>query len=186
MTQILRNLPDDSYQAAINASSSSALNPFLTLADVPGLTNAYASYHSNSAAANQTSPAATPTPMFFHVTALQNNVSVTAGNTINILDPGVYNVQFSAQVEKTGGTAGTIYIWPEINGTPLSNSNTGITLANNGHRAVAAWNWYIDLLAGDDLQLMWTSDTGDVELINEVPPIGPGIPAVIVTLQKVG
>jgi hypothetical protein len=35
MSQILRTLPNDPYQAAVNANSPSSSNPFLTVADLP-------------------------------------------------------------------------------------------------------------------------------------------------------
>ncbi len=37
-TNINRNLPDNSYQAAVNANSPSATNPFLTQLDIPTIT----------------------------------------------------------------------------------------------------------------------------------------------------
>lgn len=187
MSQILRNLPDDAYQAAINASSPSASNPFLTATDLPGLTNAYASYHTNPYNAIQTSAANTPTPMRYDIIDFESGITLntTSDDRFVVTYDGIYNIQFSAQLDKSGGTASIAYIWPEINGTPVSGSNSSLTLANNSHRVIAAWNWMLQLNAGDEVVLMWTSSTGSVELINEVPLVGPEIPAVIVTIQKI-
>lgn len=187
MSQITRNLPNDQYEAAVNASSPSASNPFLTATDLPGLTNAYASYHTNPYSAIQTSAANTPTPMRYDVVDFESGITLntTTDDRFVVAYTGIYNIQFSAQLDKSGGTASDTYIWPEINGTPVSASNSSLTLGNNGHKVIAAWNWMLSLSAGDEVVLMWTSTTGAVELINSVPLVGPEIPAVIVTVQKI-
>lgn len=48
MSQILRTLPDNEYQAAINANSPSAANPFLTVADLPSTGGLYAQTSSSA------------------------------------------------------------------------------------------------------------------------------------------
>lgn len=185
MSQIFRSLPNNQYEAAINANAPSASNPFLTATDLQ--VSAYASYYTNPSGPNLISPAATPTKMFFNILDFEQGFTLDTGtfNQFEVTDSGIYTLQFSAQVEKGGGTADVLYIWPEINGNPVPNSNSSITLANNGHRTIAAWNWFLNISAGDIVAVMWTSELGSVELINTVPLIGPAIPAVIINIQKV-
>ena len=58
------------------------------------------------------------------------------GSQIRVSYTGFYNVQFSAQINKTqGGTAEDIYIWFRVNGADIPNSNTKLTLANKIGRA---------------------------------------------------
>jgi hypothetical protein len=184
MSQIFRSLPDNEYQAAINANSPSAANPFLTAADVP--TPAYAAYHSNPLGLDQTAGAGVPTPMIYDVVDFQSNIVLTvSGSSFQVGLTGIYNIQFSAQLQKSGGTTAETYFWLQVNSTAVPSTNTVLTLANNGHKVVAAWNWMVPLGASDVVELMWTSDTGATILLNEVPAIGPEIPAVIVTIEKV-
>ena len=186
MSQIFRNLPDNQYQAAINANSPSATNPFLTASALTAL-NAYAAYHTNPYTSIQTTAPNTPTPMRYEIIDFEYGITLnTTTNDKFVVDAnGIYDIQFSAQLDKSGGTESIAYIWPEVNNVPVSGSNSSITLANNGHRIVAAWNWMLSLSAGDEVKIMWTSTTGSIELVNEVPLIGPEIPAVIVTIQKI-
>jgi len=48
MSQILRTLPDNPYQAAVNANSPSAANPFLTQLDIPTITGGLFAQTANS------------------------------------------------------------------------------------------------------------------------------------------
>jgi hypothetical protein len=48
MSQILRTLPDNPYQAAVNANSPSASNPFLTELDIPNITGGLFAQTANS------------------------------------------------------------------------------------------------------------------------------------------
>lgn len=49
MSQIFRSLPNDAYQAAINANSPSASNPFLTQSDIPTITGGLFAQTANGA-----------------------------------------------------------------------------------------------------------------------------------------
>jgi hypothetical protein len=48
MSQILRTLPNDQYQAAVNANSPSSSNPFLTQLDIPTITGGLFAQTANS------------------------------------------------------------------------------------------------------------------------------------------
>lgn len=128
-----------------------------------------------------------------------NNTDLSAGVTVannGLGDPtritvdttGVYDFQFSAQIQKTsGGSAEEIYIWIRKNNiTDITNSTTVITLANNSHLMVAAWNWFVSLNAGDYIEIMWSAtDTAiQLEYTGAVAP-APAAPSVIVTVNQV-
>lgn len=101
---------------------------------------------------------------------------------------GVYNLQFSAQIQKTsGGGSDTITIWIRKNDiTDVPDSSTQITLANNGHLVVAAWNWFVSLGAGEYVEIMWSVTATTIRLEN-LPAVAPypAIPSVIATIQRV-
>jgi hypothetical protein len=102
---------------------------------------------------------------------------------------GVYNIQFSAQLKKTGGGGATIfYIYLIKDGNPVSNSTTAVTLENNGDLAVAAWNWFIDIPSlPSNCQIGWYANNANGELhYDPAPVIGiPAIPSVILTVNRV-
>ena len=47
---------------------------------------------------------------------------------IYVTQTGVYNIQFSAQLDKTGGGASAVYIWIRVNGQNVSNSATKVVI----------------------------------------------------------
>jgi len=115
-----------------------------------------------------------------------NGVSIASSSQITVANAGVYNIQFSAQVEDQNNPAGTIVIWFKKNGTAIPDSNTNLSLDNQNSFAVASWNFMLKLNAGDYIQIFWyTTDTG-VKLIAAASSGDiPAIPSVIVTVQQV-
>jgi hypothetical protein len=115
--------------------------------------------------------------------SIVSNSQITAANT------GIYNLQFSAQLKKTqGGQATIIYIWIKKNGSSLPDSNTAVTLANNGDLLVAAWNFFVQLNAGEYVELFWYATASSIELhYDPIPVVGiPEIPSIIATINRVG
>jgi hypothetical protein len=99
---------------------------------------------------------------------------------------GIFNLQFSAQIEKgAGGGTEEIDIWINVNGAPEPYSNTRLTLANNGHFVVASWNWYVNLLATEFVQIMFSATDTNIALVYNGSP-NPAIPSIIMTISKLG
>jgi hypothetical protein len=114
------------------------------------------------------------------------------GSWIKFDEAGTYNIAFSAQLAKTGGSGATISIWlQKLNGS-VSNmeyTNTNIGLGNNSTELVAAWNFFVDVNAGDRVRLAWHT-TDPAAIIEAKGPVTngvdiPGIPSVIVTVNQV-
>ena len=105
---------------------------------------------------------------------------------IYVADRGIYNFQFSAQLDKTGGSASAVYIWPRVNGVNLPNSATKVTIDGPNSEIVAAWNFVLVLGANDYFELAWQSDDTDV-VIPYVAASGniPAIPSIILTVSWV-
>jgi hypothetical protein len=118
-----------------------------------------------------------------------NGVIVSADTRFVVASAGTYNLQFSSQLESTGGgSAQTMDIWLAINGNNVDNSNTQIAGNSNNGRAVASWNFVEPLNAGDYMELKFR--TSDVRLgfaydIATINPTRPAIPSVIVTVTQV-
>lgn len=116
-------------------------------------------------------------------------VSIVSGSRITVANPGAYNLQFSAQLEKSSNGVDIVYIWFKKNGTNVARSNTAIDVlkqAGGSGRAVAAWN-YVDTLTADDyLEIVWQSP--DVTMILAYDPAAgnlPSVPSVIATLTQI-
>lgn len=131
--------------------------------------------------------------MEFSSSAGSSDVSIVnngLGNPtqITVAQTGVYNIQFSAQLTKTGGTVADVNIYFKKNGVNVGGSNTIVTLANNNHYVVAAWNIFIQLNAGQYAEIVWYTTNANVQLTSipvAVPPVDT-VPSVILTVNKVG
>ena len=125
--------------------------------------------------------------MVFNTTDSSNGVSVGSPTSRLVVDyQGVYNVQFSAQLDKTSGGAGNIYIWLRKNGTNVANTATTIAIQGTAARTVAAWNFIIQLEPTNYVELMWATDDTSVRILSATATsVWPAIPSVICTITQV-
>lgn len=136
----------------------------------------------------------TPLTMSFSTTDFSYGgitISGSYSDKIKVANGGVYNIQFSAQTSKTSGTSTTFYIWLAKNGAEVPTSNTGVTLAGGSNDvAIPAWNFFTSASAGDYYQLMFavTHNNGVLQYLpsGSVGLIGPAVPSVILTVNRVG
>jgi hypothetical protein len=97
-----------------------------------------------------------------------------------------YNFQFSAQLRQTSGGTHNIYIWPRINGVNVDDSATQITLSGGANAAaVAAWNFVLNLKAGDYFELIYSVSSTNIQIpyVAAASPV-PAIPSVILTVTS--
>lgn len=136
-----------------------------------------------SAGANQVNK------MTYNATDISNGVSIVSNSRITIANAGVYDIQFSAQLDKTDSGDDVVDIWLSKNNNNVANSNTQTTLTGNNGKHVAAWNFFVQAAAGDYYEICWSSPDAAV-FLNYVgatsTPTRPAIPSVILTVNKVG
>lgn len=125
--------------------------------------------------------------MVFNTTDSSNGVSIGSPTSRLVVDfQGVYNVQFSAQLEKASGNAANIYIWLRKNGVNVENTTTVVTLQGSAAKSVAAWNFIIQLEPTNYVELMWATNDTDVKIIAaSATSVWPAVPSVIATLTQV-
>jgi len=132
----------------------------------------------------------TPYTMSFSTTDFAYGISISGSvkDKIKFVSGGVYDIQFSAQLDKTTSNNSTVYIWIRKNESDVSQSNTGVTLGGGSNdSSVASWNWFVSASSGDYYQLMYAaSETNAKILYNASPSVGPAIPSVILTVDRVG
>lgn len=96
-----------------------------------------------------------------------------------------YNIQFSLQLTSTNATDKNITIWLRVNGADVSSSATVITLSGTNVNTVAAWNFVINLSAGDYFELIWASSNTNVSIRSvAATAYCPAIPGVILTVTS--
>jgi epidermal growth factor receptor substrate 15 len=161
---------------AINGGSASIVNASV---------GNYGSFYSSQ---TQTNPTANVRMgMNLDYTVASNGVSLSTSSTILVTNAGVYNIQFSAQIDKTDGGVDNIDIWLYKNGQDVDWSNTTLEVAAGGE-LVAAWNFLVSANAADQFSIMWSSPDIKIRLLAasaQTTPTRPAIPSVIVTVQQV-
>jgi hypothetical protein len=108
---------------------------------------------------------------------------------LKVPSAGIYNLQFSAQLNRTsGGSVERASIWFRQNGVDIPNSNTHLNVIANSTYLVASWNIYVDCQALDEIQLMWSVSSLAIRLLAETPDLvvpHPATPSLIVTISKI-
>lgn len=96
-----------------------------------------------------------------------------------------YNIQFSLQLYSSNASAKNVSIWLRVNGTNVADSATVISIKDNGTATVAAWNFVINLAAGDYFELVWSADSTAVSIqFSAASAPRPAIPGVILTVTS--
>lgn len=166
---------------------------------IPGtLAGKYGSFYDTT---TQTAPLVGGVPQIYRVKF--NSTDLTATNGFSIVNDefgnptrilatttGVYNFQWSAQLQRlSGGQSKQAVIWIRVNSTDIVGSTGHVTLQANAKYLLPAWNYFVKLNAGDYIQLMWSQDD-DIEILYEgpslVPPYYPGTASVIATINQIG
>ena len=136
----------------------------------------------------QTNPVASAVNLFTY-NSVETEFQVTRGtptSKIYVNDTGIYNFQFSAQLDKTGGSANSVFIWPRINGVNVPNSATKVVIDGPNSEIVPAWNFVLVMESGDYFELAWESSDTDVVIRAEAAASNyPAIPSIILTVTWV-
>lgn len=137
----------------------------------------------------QTNPGATyANVMTFNTTDISNGITIEDSSKLTFQHTGVYNIQFSAQFDKTDAGSDDVEVWLRKNGNNVSDSATLVTLIGNNARAVAAWNFFVTANSGDYFQLVWHSNDVDLRILARIAqsnPQRPAIPSIILTAHRV-
>ncbi len=129
--------------------------------------------------------------MKFGTTDISEGVSIVSGSQIKVQYDGVYNLQFSTQLENTANTNIVFYIWFAKNGNSIPNTNTHVDVARaqSAHlgKQPAAWNFLCHMDANDYLEIKWSCDSTE-GLLHYDAGSGqiPATPSVIATLTQIG
>jgi hypothetical protein len=110
----------------------------------------------------------------------------STGTVLTFGSTGVYNIQFSAQFDKTDTQNDTVDIWPIKSGVAVPWSNTSLFVIGNNGKHVAAWNYMYKFNKDETFQLVWnTPDTAMRIIASGAAGAVPATPSVILTAQKV-
>lgn len=119
---------------------------------------------------------------------IPDGITVVSGHQFTAQASGVYDLQFSAQLQTKNASDNVIEFYLRKNGLDIPNSNTALDVKGGQKKTVAAWNYFCPLASGEYVQLVWYSGDSNMELTavsGLTNPARPDIPSVIVTLNSI-
>lgn len=192
----VRNVAPPNYPVATREYNQQGQDQFLNVLrlfsnNVANAINApkvFASYYDTTTQPN--AGATSVNLMSFDTTVVAYGSKIGSPTSrVYVTETGIYNIQFSAQFDKTSGAGASIYIWLRINGTDVPNSATIVAIQGTNAQIVPAWNFVIRLEANDYVEIAWASSSTTVELsafaAQTGPPVIPAIPSIILTVAWV-
>jgi len=206
MSNLTGSTISDTYGGVINIGPSGATGSLQSLTDgfgttlpiqistgevnftgtVSGLPSYYLSAYDTT---DQTNAGATAANIItYNTTDFSSGISIVSNSQITISNSGKYNIQFSAQFQKSSGGEDTVDIWFKKNGSNVADSNTRLTLSGNPGYIVAAWNFLVDASGGDYYELAWSSSDTTMELHHDsagINPTRPAIPSIILSVVSI-
>jgi len=134
-------------------------------------------------------PAAANTAYVFPIGTVDFNNIVTVGSTSRIIigAAGLYNLQFSVQVENTVNAEHVAYIWIRKNGVDVTGSMGRINIPKSG-ATIAGWNYVISSANTTDYyELAYAvEDTAVIFPAYAATAFGPSTASLITTITPVG
>lgn len=197
----LPNAPREGYSAGYFDQFSNVLRLYFNQIDNLGsilagqggafLSNPYGAFASY---VDQSTTANTATLMTLDTTDFSNGVSISSSK-ITVVNPGMYNLQFSAQFQNTDNQIQDISVWLKQNGTDIPGSTGLVSIlarksASAGEEAhqITGWNYYVSMSAGDYIEIYWSTTLASVTIQTytaSVSPTRPSTAAVVATLSFV-
>lgn len=149
-------------------------------------------YGAFSSDQDQTTTANTATLMTLNTTDFSNGVSID-NSKITVANAGIYNLQFSVQLENTNNAPQDVFIWLKQNGTDITGSTGKVGMParkNPGDpfHAIYGWNYFLSMNIDDYVQIYWSTTSADVSIqyyAASGTPTKPSTQSVVATLSFV-
>jgi hypothetical protein len=141
---------------------------------------------------DQTTTVNTATLVALSVTDFADSVRIN-NSEITVEYAGVYNLQFSVQLQNLDNAPQDVFIWLKQNGTDITGS-TGLVgmparkSAGVPFHDIKGWNYFLSMNAGDYVQIYWSTTNVDVTIQTYAAsgsPTKPSTASVVATLSFV-
>jgi hypothetical protein len=112
----------------------------------------------------------TPKAVQFNTTNESFGITKNAGGTtFTCTKAGLYNFQFTLQVDKLNSSENNIWIWYRVNGVDVAGSTSKLSIKGSNTYLVPSSNFTKAMDENDYFQLMWAVDSTDVRLSPPAP-----------------
>jgi hypothetical protein len=167
-------------------------NSFSALLDSGGGSYLRAPYGAFSDFTSQTTTANTATLVALATTDFSNQVTV-ATSKITVQNAGIYNLQFSVQVQNLDNAPQDVFFWLKQNGTDIvgSTGKVGLPARKNPgdpFHDIKGWNYFLSMAANDYVQIYWSTTNAAVSIATYAAsgtPTKPSTASVVATMSFV-
>ena len=149
-------------------------------------------YGAFSSDVSQSTTVNTTTLLTLNTTDFSNNVSIVSSQ-MTVVKAGIYNLQFSVQVQNLDNASQDVYIWLRQNGVDIVGS-TGVigmparkSVGDPSHD-IKGWNYFLSMNAGDYVEIWWSTTDIDVTIpayVASGSPTKPSTQSVVATMSFV-
>jgi hypothetical protein len=124
----------------------------------------------------------------FTVTGPSNGISITGGNALTVVNAGTYTKIFTCIINKTSGGTSSVSLWLRLDGVDVPGSRQDLDLTNTLSQIFTSGNFTLNIPAGGNIQMCWSSADTTVQLAALPAAVGPVRPtgdSVKVTLTRI-
>lgn len=154
-------------------------------------------YGAFSSDQSQTTTANTATLMTLNTTDFSNGVSISSSK-ITVANAGIYNLQFSAQVQSTDVAPQDIYIWLRQGNDGGSSADITGSAGKIGlparkspadpFHSIIGWNYFLSMNIDDYVEIYWSTTNANVSIqyyAASGSPTKPSTQSVVATMSFV-
>jgi len=134
----------------------------------------------------------TATQVLMTQTDFSNGVSLVS-SAMKVANAGIYNMQFSVQVENNDNAPQDVFIWLKQNGVDIVGSTGKVGMP--AHKTpldpshdIKGWNYFLSMEAEDEVEIYWSATNILVTLptyIATILPTKPSTASVVATMSFV-
>jgi hypothetical protein len=150
-------------------------------------------YGAFSSYTTQTATANTATLLTMSTTDFSNLVSLNGSSAMVVTTAGIYNMQFSVQLESSDTAPQDVFIWLRQNGTDISGSTGKVGIparksAGVPSHDIKGWNYFLSMSENDTVQIYWSTTSANVTIptyASSGSPTKPSTASVVATMTFV-
>lgn len=125
-------------------------------------------------------------PVGYNTVEFSNGITLVDDTEITFAVAGIYKIDAILQLKNSSGTAATVFVWLEKNGTKIDYSTHEYLMQGVVTSQVAHSMSLVQVSATDEIEVMWAATTADVFLLKDDPTaLHPGVPCVEVSVHFV-
>lgn len=131
--------------------------------------------------------------LFFNITDFANNITLASTTRMTVAVAGIYNMQFSVQIENADNAPQDVFLWLRQNGTDIIGSTGKVGMParkgiNDPSHDIKGWNYFLSMNAGDYVEIWWSTSGVNVTIPNYIAtplPDKPSTASVVATMTFV-